>query len=73
MKGGDNMNDIQSAIESLVQEEVSQVIEDKIEENHKVEDVDSRVASVEERFDALIQAIEEHSTNEKLLQAIKNI
>tara|TARA_R100000278_G_scaffold83654_1_gene64147 strand:- start:250 stop:453 length:204 start_codon:yes stop_codon:yes gene_type:complete len=67
------MTDIQSAIESLVQEEVDQVIEDKIEEHHKVEDIDSRVASIEERFDALIQAIEDHSTNEKLLQAIKNI
>ena len=50
-------NTIEDIINDQIHEQVDQVIEEKIEDHHKIEDLDSRVASLEDRVEELFQAL----------------
>ena len=66
-------NTIEDMINDLIHEQVDQVIEEKIEDHHKIEDLDSRVASLEERFEDLLEAIRSEYKGSKLEDKIKHI
>ena len=66
-------NTIEDLINDLIHEQVDQVIDEKVEDHHKIEDLESRVASLEERIEELLQALREKGGNPTLTQEIKHI
>ena len=63
-------NTIEDMINDLIHEQVDQVIdekiEDKIEENHRIDDHEGRLSSLEERLDDLLEAIRSEYKDSKL-------
>ena len=51
-------NTIEDIINEQINDQVDQVIDDKIEDHHRIEDLDSRVASLEDRVEELLQALQ---------------
>ena len=64
-------------INDLIHEQVDQVIdekiEDKIEENHRIDDHEGRLSSLEERLEDLLEAIRSEYKDSKLEDKIKHI
>ncbi len=66
-------NTIEELINDLIHEQVDQVIEDKIQDHHMVDDLQSRISSLEERFEDLLEAIRSEYKDSKLEEKIKHI
>ena len=64
---------IEDMINDIVHEQVDQVIDEKVEDHHKIEDLESRVASLEERIEDLLEAIRSEYKGSKLEDKIKHI
>ena len=61
-------NTIEDLINDLIHEQVDQVIEEKIDDHHKIEDLESRVASLEERFEEFSEVVREIIRSQRLGQ-----
>ena len=66
-------NTIEDMINDIVHEQVDQVIDDKIEDHHRIEDLESRVASLEDRVEELLQALRDKGGNPTLAKEIENL
>ena len=66
-------NTIEDMINDLIHEQVDEVIEDKIQDHHMVDDHASRISSLEERFEDLLEAIRSEYKDTKLEEKIKHI
>ena len=66
-------NTIEDMINDLIHEQVDEVIEDKIQAHHMVDDHASRISSLEERFEDLLEAIRSEYKDSKLEDKIKHI
>ena len=66
-------NTIEDMFNDLIQDQVSEVVEDKIEENHRIDDHEGRLSSLEERLDDLLEAIRSEYKYSKLEDKIKHI
>tara|TARA_B100000424_G_C22899136_1_gene478228 strand:+ start:933 stop:1139 length:207 start_codon:yes stop_codon:yes gene_type:complete len=66
-------NTIEDIINDQIHEQVDQVIEEKIEDHHKIEDLESRVASLEDRIEELLQALRDKGGNPTLAKEIENL
>ena len=66
-------NTIEDMINDIVHDQVDQVIDDKIEDHHRIEDLDSRVASLEDRIEELLQALRDKGGNPTLAKEIENL
>jgi|TARA_Y100000114_G_scaffold139287_1_gene143121 predicted ArsR family transcriptional regulator len=66
-------NTIEDIINEQINDQVDQVIDDKIEDHHRIEDLDSRVASLEDRVEELLQALRDKGGNPTLAKEIENL
>ena len=66
-------NTIEDIINEQINDQGDQVIDDKIEDHHRTEDLESRVASLEERIEDLLEAIRSEYKGSKLEDKIKHI
>ena len=66
-------NTIEDMINDLIHEQVDEVIEDKIQDHHMVDDHASRISSLEERIEDLLEAIRSEYKGSKLEDKIKHI
>ena len=66
-------NTIEDIINEQINDQVEQVIDDKIEDHHRIEDLESRVASLEDRVEELLQALRDKGGNPTLAKEIENL
>ena len=63
----------ESVVWTPVEPSVAADIEEKIEDHHKIEDLESRVASLEDRVEELLQALRDKGGNPTLAKEIENL